>query len=130
MKELVHSSAWDSNYSIHLSMMDIIKQMVIKSTENFILASFKVPNMKKKVYNCYTPKQVAIVRNYVTTQVLNMINAGNSQGVMQALSCKMDSLDGLVQVVTNKHRQDLQAYNHRIDYYKNLCVTYPEFKLL
>jgi hypothetical protein len=125
IREILTSSVYDNFYNISQTMSGVIEKTVIKCDDKFILESFGVPEMNRIIHQCYTPVSISIIKNHVSPEIMNMINAGNSNGVMQSLNCQMKSFDGLVKMVTESHCKKLHAINHRIQYLNGMIATYP-----
>ena len=65
---------------------DLIKLLVVKNNEAFIETSLHLPHMINHIIVCKTPASVRVLNGLVDRTVMQLLNAGDEQGAINAVS--------------------------------------------
>jgi len=77
-----------------------IKHLIIKNDDEYIESSIVLPDPNMICIRCLTPKELNIVKNFISPSILQMINAGNTDEAIKALNCNVDTNENIFQVIT------------------------------
>ena len=103
------------------SMQNIVFQnIIIKNNEKFVDQSMCLPTYNQIVIKCFTPVAVKIFTQFVSHDVLNMLNAGDINGAIKSLNCNVDTDDNIIQVLTNNLTKSLHNKKIELQYHENL----------
>jgi hypothetical protein len=78
----------------------IKNSLVVKNDDNYIDQSITLPRPKRLQIKCLTPKELNIIKDFISPNILQMINAGNSEEAIKALNCNVDTNDNILQIIT------------------------------
>lgn len=101
----------------------IFDNVIIKNEDEYVSKSMKLPNINQILIKCFTPKQLAIVKEFIPTEVLDMLNAGNYQDAVLKLNCNVDTNDNILQVLTNKIAKDIHNKKAELTYHESIIPT-------
>jgi SNF2 family DNA or RNA helicase len=88
--------------------------IIIKNNDDFVKASFKMPQTNHYYYECYQPVFNAL-KNYVSPTIKTMIEAGNISGAIYSLGG--EKTDNIFEFVKAKKREELIEINAKIEIY-------------
>lgn len=91
--------------------------MVVKNDIDYIHSSFVMPSINYINHKCINPQLAGVLRNHVSEDVIEMINAGDIQSVIKKLGGSENS--NIVELVTRKHQEELQRAMFNIEFYKH-----------
>jgi superfamily II DNA or RNA helicase len=86
----------------------LIENIIIKNKDEYVDASMELPPIKQIIVNCLTSKQFQIIKDYVPSEILSMLNAGNVQDAIVKLNCNTDTTDNILEIVTKKIQKELK----------------------
>ena len=89
----------------------IIKSLIVKNEEEFTKSSFRMPPTQHKHYKCHQPFYRAMY-GYVSSHILECINAGNVSAAMNALGCVQT--DNIVTYLITKKEAELKSLEERL----------------
>jgi SNF2 family DNA or RNA helicase len=93
-----------------------LELLVVKNSENFIRESFKMPKTHYHNYECFNPKMLDVVGDYISPDIKEMIIAGNIKGAITSLGGnQIEGNDNLIQIVTKKKELDLKEAIFKIE---------------
>jgi len=101
---------------VHSLTNNTIENLIIKNNDEFVDQSMNLPNLNQILVKCLTPKEFQIIKEYVSTDVINMLNAGDIKGAITKLNCNVETSDNILEVVTNKIKKELHNKKHELDY--------------
>lgn len=102
-------------------LTDYLQHLVIKNPDEYVRESFVMPTTHSHTYRCIQPNVYHAISSYVSSDVLNMISAGNIKGAVEHLGGRQTN-GNLIQIVIEKQQTKLsdarlmkQMYKARID---------------
>jgi hypothetical protein len=107
------------NYIRNLvSSMNIysINNIIIKNNDDYVDESMKLPSINQIIIKCLTPKELKIIRGYVDSDIINMINAGNIHEAVLKLNCNIDTSEHILEVITKKIKKDIHNKKIELEY--------------
>jgi len=96
-----------------------VEHLIIKNNDNFVDQSMNLPNLNQILVKCLTPKELQIIKEYVDSDVINMLNGGDIKGAITKLNCNVETSDNILDVVTKKIKKELHNKKHELDYEQN-----------
>lgn len=78
--------------------------IVIKNNIEYVKQSFVMPNVNIIQHKCINPQLAGVLKNHVSEHIIEMINAGDIQGVIRSLGGSENS--NIVELVTKKHKDE------------------------
>jgi hypothetical protein len=90
------------------------KFMTIKNTNTYVNQSIILPPPKRFIIKCLTPREINIIKNFISPGIMQMVNAGNTNEAIRALNCNVDTEDNIFKVLTRQINDKLR--NYRIEY--------------
>jgi hypothetical protein len=94
----------------------IINSIIIKNDDNYIDTSMNLPNINQILIKCLTPKELRTLTEYISEDIINMINAGDIQNAITRLNCNVETSDNILEVVTNKIKKELHNKRNELEY--------------
>lgn len=79
----------------------------VKNDPDFIDKSIVLPAPRRFVIRCHTPREVQFVKNFISSNALSMINAGNIDDAVKALDCNVGNSKNILQAVTSRIKETL-----------------------
>ena len=101
----------------------IFDNIIIKNDEEYVDRSMNLPNFNQILIKCFTPKQYEMIREHVSQDVMDMLNAGNVQEAVKKLNCNVDTDENILQVLTNKISKELHNEKAKLTYQESLIPT-------
>jgi hypothetical protein len=99
-----------------------IKHLVIKNDDTYIESSIVLPDPNMICIRCLTPKELNIVKNFISPSILQMINAGNTDEAIKALNCNVDTNENIFQVITKNIFENIK--NKKIEINAERMMNY------
>jgi hypothetical protein len=90
--------------------------IIIKNNDDFVDESMNLPNINQIIIKCLTPKELKIIKDYVNSDIISMLNAGNIQDAIAKLNCNVETSDNILEVVTKKIKKELHNKKQELDY--------------
>ncbi|AYV80234.1 MAG: DEAD/SNF2-like helicase [Gaeavirus sp.] len=97
----------------YIDTIDIFNHFIFKNHETYINKSITLPHPHRITIKCITPIELSIIKDLIPAQILQMINAGNSEQAIKALNCNIDTTDNIFQVITKNLTESIN--NKRIE---------------
>lgn len=95
--------------------------LVVKNDNEFIEKSIVLEPPKRIIIKCLTPKEIKVIQNFIPSNVLNMINAGNTEEAIKTLNFNVSTSDNILKVITrnlteaiNNKKLELEYENKKI----------------
>jgi hypothetical protein len=101
----------------------LVENLVIKNSEEFIKISQNLNNPKRIMINCLTPIELGIVKDLIPKNIINMINAGNTDEAIKILNCNIDTDDNIFQVITKNLSEAIKNKKTELDNEKKRKIT-------
>jgi hypothetical protein len=93
-----------------------INNIIIKNNDTYVDNSMNLPNINQILIKCLTPKELNIIKDYVDGDIINMLNAGNTQDAIAKLNCNIETTDNILEVVTKKIKKELHNKKKELEY--------------
>ena len=87
---------------------DTIDFILVKCKKEFVENSFKIPVPNEKYYLCKMMTHMNVIKKFLTTSVLEKINAGDISGAMKDIGGKADTQDNVIELISNEFKRELQ----------------------
>jgi hypothetical protein len=104
-----------------------INLVLVKGKKEFVRNSFKIPPAIEKIYKCKLSAKINAIRNFISADILDKINANDIIGAVRDLGGKSETEDSVIELVTKEIKRDLQNKEHEREYIMALDIT-PEAK--
>mgnify|MGYP000176868149 CR=1 FL=1 len=88
--------------------------LTLKNLNSYVKNSIILPPPKRFIIKCLTPREINIIKNFVSPGIMQMINAGNTDEAIKALNCNVDTEENIFIVLTRQISEKLD--NYRIEY--------------
>ena len=76
------------------------EHLIVKNNPEFVEKSIILDPPKRITIKCLTPKEIKIIQSFIPTNILNMINAGNTEEAIKTLNFNVNTDDNILQVIT------------------------------
>lgn len=102
-----------TGYSHYISgikeLMNInsISSIIVKNNNDFIKNSFDIPEPIEKYYLCKLPTNYYIAKRYLSSSVLEKINANDFAGAIRELGGKNETEDNIIELVSKDLKRGL-----------------------
>jgi hypothetical protein len=96
---------------------EVFNNIIIKNPDDYVKQSFRMPDIVIIEHKCFNPQLAGVLRNHVSDNIIEMINAGDIQNVIRALGGHENS--NIVELVTKKHKEDLKRAEFNVEIYRN-----------
>ena len=118
-----------SNITKELFNNEFINLMLIKNNTNFIKKSFDLPEPIEKYYLCKLSNNINIIKNFITDNILEKINAGDILGAIKELGGKNETEDDIIKLVLKELNRELYNKEAEKNYINSMDIS-NETKLL
>ncbi len=81
---------------------NLFNKIVIKNDDAYVTNSMALPELNQIIINCDTPTVLRMISDFVSTDIINMLNAGNIKDAIFKLNCNVDTDDNIINVIKNK----------------------------
>ncbi len=99
---------------IELENIYFKNNIYLKSKEEFVANSFKLPEIKFKTIKCLGNIYTNVLTGMVSQEIMTMINAGDINSAVQAIGCPTQDEEGLIKLVTRDLEKNLK--NKKIEF--------------
>jgi hypothetical protein len=99
----------------------------LKNDNKFIEMSFKLPEIIEHMIISKDNVQFKILNGIVSNDVIMMLNAGDTEGAINYLSCNKKSEDNIISVVTQRLTKKIEEFHLELE--EKRTKTYPTSKL-
>jgi hypothetical protein len=93
---------------------------VLRSRKRFLDDSLALPAFSRRYNICEAPAEEMAIRQFVTPQIREMLNAGNSDGALRALGVKEESETSLAEAVIQSMQKDLRRAEQTLEFKRQL----------
>ena len=112
-----------SNTAKELMNDEFINLMLVKNNNNFIKNSFKIPEPVEKYYLCKLPKNINVIKNFITDSILDKINANDITGAIKELGGKNENENDIIDLVSKELKRELFNKEAERDYITSLDIS-------
>ena len=92
----------------------IINYLTVKNNDEFIEDSIKLPVPLRISIKCNTPCELKI-HEFIPQNIINMINAGNTEEAIKMLNCNEDTDDNILKVLTRNITEAIKNKNIELE---------------
>jgi hypothetical protein len=100
----------------------------IKNNDEYVNDSMKLPNIVYKKIKCLTPKELLIIKDFIPTEIVNMINGNNIQEALKRLNCNIDTTDNIYSIITKRTQLDIDDEIAKLEYIQKKNYADQELK--
>lgn len=113
-------------YLAHINI-DQAKILILKNDPEYVKASFMLEEPARYYVVCDYDRNLFIVKDYVSAEVLNRLSAGDIKGAIEKIDCeKVNSNDNLVELVTKDISNNL--HNAKLELQMKQSIVYSSKK--
>jgi hypothetical protein len=102
--------------------IDMFKLLVAKNTDEFVIHSFDLRDPKTFIVKCKNPLVLNVLFGFVGDDIVNMINAGDINGIIEKYNINTVSETNVVSTICRTYEVELQ--NRQIDLDSAIKKTY------
>ena len=100
--------------------------MIVKNSHKFIKQSFTLPEPVEKYYLCKLPNNINVIKNFISDNILDKINANDIAGAIKELGGKNETEEDIIELVSREMNRELHNKNIEKDYINNLDISNEE----
>jgi hypothetical protein len=94
----------------------VFNYLVIKNNNDYVSQSMNLPALNQILINCLTPKAIGMIKEFVTQDIMNMINAGNIIEAVNKINCNADTDDNIFKAITSKLEKEIHNKKAELKY--------------
>jgi len=107
---------------------EILNKILIKNNDDYVNESLQLPDINKIIIKCLSPKEYNILKDYVSTDIINMINAGNIEDAIKKLNCNTETTENILEVITRKIKTELYNCKEELSFEDKKIHETPKIK--
>jgi len=100
----------------------------IKNNDEYVNQSMKLPDIIYKKIMCLTPKELMIIKDFIPSEVINMINGNNIQEALKKLNCNIDTNDNIFNILTKRTNIEIEDEQAKLEYITKKNYNDPKLK--
>jgi hypothetical protein len=100
----------------------VFNYLVIKNNDEYVSQSMNLPALNQILINCLTPKAIGMIKDFVTQDIMNMINAGNIIEAVSKINCNADTDDNIFKAITSKLEKEIHNKKAELKYQSERIV--------
>lgn len=77
--------------------------LTLKNNNEYVDTSINLPKPNRITIRCFTPKEIRLLEGHIPKNVMNMINAGNTNEAIKSLNCHADTTDNIFKVISKNY---------------------------
>lgn len=105
--------------SINYNTLDLI---LVKCTKEFVRKSFKIPIPIEKYYICKLPPKLNVIKNFISSAILEKINANDIEGAIKDLGGKSATENSMIELISKELKRDLLNKEKEKEYINGLDI--------
>lgn len=103
-------------------------RLVIHSSADYIKTSFEAPTIHHVNIMCETPANIRVLDQFISPEMLEMLNAGDVTGALQSIGMTAHTEDEITSAVTSSLQKDLENAIKTLDYKKSIDYSSDQIK--
>jgi hypothetical protein len=118
-----HGSRTNLLYAVReLFIHEYMNLILVKSVPEFVQQSFEVPDFVEHIYLCQLNRRLAAVQPFLTSSVLERVNANDIRGAIAELGGTSSTETDIVELVSKEIRKDIHNKEAEIHMYSTLMM--------
>jgi len=102
---------------------NLFNKIIIKNDDTYVTNSMALPQLNQIIINCDTPIGIRMISEFVTSDIINMLHAGNIKDAILKLNCNIDTDDNIINVIKNKLEKDIHNRKLELEYMDRLLPS-------
>jgi len=102
--------------------------LTIKNNDDYVSQSMKLPDIIYKKIKCLTPKELLVIKDFISKDIINMINGNNVQEALKKLNCNIDTNDNIYNIITKRTTNDIEDEKAKLEYINRVNYQDPKVK--
>lgn len=102
------------------------RAMVVKNSDAFVRASFRMPPITVHKHKCHNPQAVNAVEEFVSEEVAQMLAAGDVSGAIEKIGGK-NTNGNLMEAVLEKHKAEKNDLTHEYVHAQSIPSNDPRY---
>jgi hypothetical protein len=82
--------------------------LTIKNNNSYIDMSIDLPKPNRITIKCHTPNEILLLADHIPKNIMNMINAGNTDDAIKTLNCHVDTSDNIFKVISRNYEMAIE----------------------
>jgi SNF2 family DNA or RNA helicase len=99
-----------------------MKYFLVKCNKEFVKESFDVPPIIEKYYLCKMGRYLNAIKNYISNNVLERINANDISGAIRELGGKNETEEGIVKLICEDMNKSISNKKKEREYVSGLDI--------
>jgi len=96
---------------------------LVKNNNVFIKKSFTLPEPVEKYYLCKLPNNISVIKNFISDNILDKINANDITGAIKELGGKHETEKDIIELVSREMKRELHNKEKEKEYISNLDIS-------
>jgi SNF2 family DNA or RNA helicase len=101
---------------------DTINLALVRCKKEFVKSSFRIPVPIEQTYICRFSAKINAIRNFISPEVLEKINANDITGAVRDLGGKSETEDSVIELVTKEINREIQNKQRERDFIYGLDI--------
>lgn len=98
----------------------LFSKIIIKNEDSYVTNSMALPPLNQIIINCDTPIGIRMITDFVSSDIINMLHAGNIKDAIFKLNCNVDTDDNIINVIKNKLEKDIHNRKLELEYMERM----------
>ena len=116
-----------SSYTQYGNIRDVLKEQhmkffLVKCNKEFVKESFSIPPIIEKYYLCKMSQYLKAIKNYISNNVLERINANDISGAIRELGGKNETEEGIVKLICEDMNKSIFNKQKEREYVSGLDI--------
>jgi hypothetical protein len=125
-----NKSKYLNDIFIDKDSIEFINYLSIKNDDKYINKSIKLIKPNRIKIKCLTPKELYIIHDIIPPEILQMINAGNTEDAIMALNCEVNTSNNIIKILTLEINKKIVELEFELKYESNNELKYDFNKIL
>lgn len=101
----------------------LFSKIIIKNEDSYVTNSMSLPPLNQIIINCETPVGIRMISDFVSSDIINMLHAGNIKDAILKLNCNIDTDDNIINVIKNKLEKDIHNRKLELEYTERILPS-------
>jgi len=119
----ISSSSYSQYYNIkEILREDYINYILVKCNKDFVKDSFKIPPIVEYYHLCKMSKYLKVIKKYISSAILDKINANDISGAIKDLGGKNETEEGIATLICADMNKNLSNKQKEREYIAGLDI--------